>query len=383
MKDIYIKFQEDCLNLFKEEQERLKIDFDPTKQYSLEELSDLISYTERDHNKIQEWLKYAGDQLRELWQDGDPPNQEGINEGYKLLATKISERKGGPLHFDESNIESIAKKANQFDERCENYCNQRFTFYRPEFGNKIVGEDGNNTINLRIDDAYLKYEAFFGASLSTFCHLLRNVCKSEIGFLSRMILSRALIEVSIHNLFVIRKLNGISNRIEKIEPDKAIEEIELFKNHFLRGMFGTKSPETSDEFPDPYNIFTCMDGFKKEPLGELTHEKLLHFYEHLCDYTHPNYLMRNVLSEVGPAKGDYFSYEVFIDKTFEGKQKAPQIFHYLLQAIDISIEILEASFVTKEETRKLLDKKNVSNKEKYQSNWITGRAREFKDKKEA
>lgn len=376
MNKLYSRFRDDCLDLFKSESERLKIDFDAEKDYDKWQLSDIISGGERDLDKAQDWYALVSTELKELWGSGDPKDQKDLNEGYKLIATLISNKKGGPLHFNESDIESTIKNIVRVDQRCSEYCDQHFTFYRPQYGGMVVGEGGKNTINLRIDDAYLKYEAFFGASLSTFCHLLRNVCNPEVGFLSRMILSRSLLEVAIHNLFIIRKLNGIAKRVEKFGIEKSITEIELFKKQFLKGMFGTKSPEMGEGTPDPYHVFKCMDSLKKANVGKITYDKLFKFYEHLCDYTHPNYLMRTVLCEIGPAKGDYFSYQVFIDKSFEGKEKAPKIFHYLLNAINISAEIIETAFTEKEETRLLLNTKNLENKETFSFNKATGRPRE-------
>lgn len=376
LEDLYRNFNTYCIELFEAENERLKVEFDESKNYDKWEISTLISNAERDIDKTQEWLKLASSKLKELWGGGDTEDQNAINEGYKLIATLISERKGGPLQFDKTDINDLTKEIEKLDKRCQEYCDNRFTFFRPQYGNIVVGEEGSNTINLRIDDAYLKYEAFFGASLSTFCHLLRNVCNSDNGFLSRMILSRSLIEVAIHNLFIIRKLNSIANRIEKVNADKAIEEIELFKNHFLKGMFGTKSPELPDGTPDPYHIFTCLDALKKKDANGITHDDLKEFYEHLCDFTHPNFLMRNVMCEIGPAQGDYFSYQVFIDKSFEGKERAPRIFHYLLTALRYSIELIKVSFDEKEQTRQLLNKKNLENKGQFHYNKTTGTKRE-------
>jgi len=97
---------------------------------------------------------------------------------------------------------------------------------------------------------------------------------------------------------------------------------------------------------------------------------------------HPNYLMRDVLCEIGSARGDYFSYQVFIDEDFKGNRKAPQIFHYSMSAIDISIRIIETAFEEKEETRQLLNAKNLENKDGFKFNGVTGRERISKIKNE-
>lgn len=358
MKEHYKTFKKESLELIASELERLRVEFDEDKEYSKDELSELIVRAEKDHQKLSEWLKEAGDQLRELWNGGDPPDQKAINDGYHLIQKSISARKGSKPEITIEKVEEISEFAFDIDNRVEKYCGHRFTYYRPQFGGMEISRALENTLNLRINDSFLKYEAFFAASSATFLHLLRNTCSTSVGLLSRLILSRSLFETAIHNYFIIFKLNAIAIRIKTKQTEKSIEEIELFNNQFLKGMYGSKSPVVGPEAPIPYNILTCIECLKKNPIAFLTYEFANEFYGHLCDFTHPNYLMRYALSNVEPAKGDYFSYEIVIDKSFEGKSKAPQLIETLLNTIYYSLILINESFQMIEETRELLNNKN-------------------------
>lgn len=377
MKKHYEIFKTESQELIASELERFKVDFDDAKDYTKEELSDVIVRAEKDHQKLSGWLKDAGDQLREFWKGGDPPNQKAINEGYHLIQKMISERKGTKPSLTIEKIEEISEFAFEIDQRIEKYCSHRFTYYRPQFGEMEISGAKENTLNLRINDSFLKYEAFFAASSATFIHLLRNTCNTSVGLLSRLILSRSLIESAIHNIFIILKLNGIANRIKAKQTETSIEEIELFNNQFLKGMYGSKSPIAGSDAPIPYNILTCLECFKKSPIDFFTYEFLIEFYGHLCDFTHPNYLMRYTLSSIKPARGDYFSYEVEIDKSFEGKSKAPQLIETLINTISYSLILIDRSFQLIEETRELLNTKNqdiFGDKKRKRFNMITGDA---------
>jgi len=345
MQEYYNKFKESLHKLYNEEEERLKVQFEEDKNYTEFDLSDLISYAERDIDKAGDWYQEVSKDLRELWNgEGSPADQEEINKAYKLIATKISNRKGGPLNFEVKEIDELIDLLIDFDQEFSKVLKYKFTFLKSQFATKVVGLDGDTTINLRIDNATSKCWSFFGSSLASFVHLLRNCCNAEIGLLSRLILSRALFEIAIHNIFITRKLERITNQIEGISDEEAIQKLELFNNHFLRGMFGTKSPETDGSFPNPFNILTCIQEIEKRNIGEFDYETINDFYSHLCDYAHPNYLMRNLICEVGPAKGDYFSHEVFVDKEATGDFNASKIFHYLLEAINYSTKILKTSY---------------------------------------
>jgi len=351
MEEHYIKFRDSLYELFNLEKERLKVEFEEGKNYTESELSDIISYAEKDLYKASEWFQEVSKDLRELWNgESSAANQDELNAAYKLIATKISIRKGGPLKFEPKEIDNLTKLIIEFDKEFSTVLKCRFTFLRSQFSSKVVGLDGDTTINLRIEDAISKCWSFFGSSLASFIHLLRNCSNSNTGLLSRLILSRALFEIAIHNIYITRKLKRITIQIEGITDDKSIEKLELFNNHFLSGMFGSKSPETDGNFPNPFNILTCIKEIQKESIGEYNFEIINEFYSHLCDYAHPNYLMRNSICEVGPAKGDAFSYEVFIDKEATGDFNANKIFHYLLQAINYSVEIFKTSFDEMNET---------------------------------
>lgn len=237
--DLYKKFETEALGLLIREEQRLLINFNFEKDYSEEELSDLLVSAEKDVDKLGIWLDELKWRLRAIWNAGSPPNQESLNIAYFMLASVICERKGGPLEINEQRIKKLTIDITNIDKICTSYCRQRFMFYKPQFGEKVVPK---NTINLRVDDTFLKFRAFFAASLSSYIHILRNVCDSNGGFLSRMILARALLEVAIHNLFVVRKLLKIAKQVETEDEKKSIENLERFRNVFYRGMFGTKSP---------------------------------------------------------------------------------------------------------------------------------------------
>lgn len=369
MKEHYSKFKDSVYALFSEEEERLKIEFDEGRDYTEIELSSIIGLGERDLDKAEEWYQEVSEELRELWKgQGSPENQNDINEAYKLIATKISIRKGGPLKFGIKEIDELIESIVDFDDEFDKILNQRFTFLKNQFASKIVGLDGDTTINLRIDNATSKCRSFFGSSLASFLHILRSCTTSEIGLLSRLMLSRALFEIAIHNIYITRKLKRITDQIKDKSDAEAIEKLELFNNHFLRGMFGTKSPETDAAFPNPFNILTCIQEVEKENIGAFDYETLNNFYAHLCDYAHPNYLMRNLICEIGPAKGDYFSYEVFVDKEATGNFNASRMFHYLLQSLNYSIRIFKQSSeemkITFTELQKINDEKGKAYREK-------------------
>lgn len=374
MEKHYLNFKESVYTLFSEEKERLKVEFEEGRDYTEMELSSIISLAEKDLDKAGEWYKEVSKDLRKLWKgEGSPADQNDINEAYKLIATKISIRKGGPLNFKLEDIDALIELLIDFDSEFDKLLKQRFTFLKNQFAPLIVGLDGDTTINLRIDNATSKCRSFFGSSLASFLHILRSCTNPEIGLLSRLMLSRALFEIAIHNIYITRKLKRITNQIKGRSNAEAIEKLELFNNHFLRGMFGTKSPETDETFPNPFNILTCIQEVEKENIGQFDYETLNYFYAHLCDYAHPNYLMRNLICEVGPAKGDYFSYEVFVDKDATGNFNASQIFHYLLQSLNISINIFKQSSeemkTTFEELKKINDEKGDAYREKLKKHY--------------
>jgi len=373
----YLNFKESVYALFSEEKERLKVEFEEGRDYTEMELSSIISsitLAEEDPDKAGEWIKEVLRELRELWKgEGSPADQNEINEAYKLIATKISIRKGGPINFKLEDIDALIELLIDFDSEFDKLLKQRFRFLKNQFASRIVGLDGDTTINLRINNATSKCWSFFGSSLASFLHMLRSCTNPEIGLLSRLMLSRALFEIAIHNIYIIRKLKRITNQIKGKSDAEAIEKLELFNNHFLRGMFGSKSPETGEAFPNPFNILTCIQEVEKENIGEFDFKTLNDFYSHLCDYAHPNYLMRNLICEVGPAKGDYFSYEVFVDKNATGNFNASRMFHYLLQSLNISIKTFKKSSeemkIIFEELKKINDEKGEAYREKLKKHY--------------
>lgn len=366
--NLYENFKSDALSLLSQEAERLSLDFNFEKDYSKEELSELLVSPEKDIEKLRIWLDEVKWRLRALWNGGDPPNQDALNTAYFMLSTLICERKGGPLAIDEQKIKALSVDLSDIDKRCAIFCRQRFTFYKPRYGEKVVPK---NTINLRIDDTFLKFRAFFAASISSFIHILRNVCDADVGFLSRMILSRSLLEVAIHNLFVVRKLHSIAKQIGNENENRSIEILERFRNVFYRGMFGTTSPLEPTSTDKPYNILTCLQFLEKEPINDLPYKKLSENYEHLCDFTHPNLLMRRSLSDIVSAKGDVFCDEVLIDITHKGKSKSPENLKHLVTSLECCVILMNTAFTEKAQLRQLLDEKSLSNKDEHHFNKVT------------
>lgn len=366
--ELYKKFETEALGLLVEEEQRLSLNFSFEKDYSEEELSDLIVSVEKDIDKLAIWLDEVKWRLRALWNAGNPPNQEYLNTAYFMLSSVICERNGGPLDINQQRIKKLIKDISDLDDKCTSFCRRRFMFFKPRFGEKVVPK---NTINLRIDDTFLKFQAFFAASLSSFIHLSRNVCDSRSGFLSRMILARSLLEVAIHNLFVVRKLHKIAKGIGNENEGKSIESLERFRNVFYRGMFGTTSPLISGSDDKPFNILTCLQFLEKETIDNLPYITLSQTYEHLCDFTHPNLLMRNALSEVVSAKGDVFCDEVLIDIAHTGAEKSPQNLKYLIYALECCVVVMKTAFLETTQIRKLLNEKNLLNKENGQFNAVT------------
>lgn len=374
--DHYRSFFEECIDLFHSENERLKVRYDSNKNYSEKDLSDLISNSSPDDFiYAPEWYSQISDELEKVWGGRSPKGQSDLNEAYKLLAIKVSERDGGPLYFEEKDIIYLTGKMCDVDDRCEAYCKHRFTFFRPDLGAMNIGDDKEKTLNLRIDDACLKYEALFGANIATFCHLLRSVCKPSVGMLSRIILSRSLLELVLHTYYISRRIHAISLKIISLSAEKSIEELNVFKNQFIKGLFGNSTLNINSESPKPYNILTCMQIIESDAEMECTYEEVEKTYGILSDFSHPKFAMRSSVIGLGPAPGDYFSYELSVDQAFTGDGRSAEVFHHLLNSINISIKIISRSFDLKESTRIKLNEKNLQYRTSLQFNQITDNPR--------
>jgi len=375
MEKLYKAFLQESQEFLKQEIERLSYEFDPKKDYTENDLLNLF-YGERHKDLIgaQIWNQLVTKTLTKRWGSLNPPNQQGINIAYLDLLKLKSSRKGTLPNFNTKDLEHLFELIKKIDKFSLHYCSQKITFLQPQYGMINIG-DNEATLIIRIDDTYLKCETFFSASLATFTHLLRNICNPKGGILSRIILSRTLLEVSIHNLFIIRKLHGIVYRIRNKEIAKSIKELNLFANQFSKGMFGSKSPQIEDNSPIPYNIMSCFECLKKKPVEHITYEYTINLYDHLCDFAHPNYLMRNMLMDIEAARGDYFSYELLIDKSFEGRIKGGEFFECLIESIKSSIFIIKQASKEKEQIRIILNEKAKKYKKVYNEfsfNDVTG-----------
>jgi len=165
-----------------------------------------------------------------------------------------------------------------------------------------------------------------------------------------------------HTFYLSRRINDISSRIKDFPADKSIRELEIFRNQFVKGLFGNSTLNVDPDGPKPYNILTCMQILKSDSGWDFTFEEIEKIYGILSDFAHPNFAMRSSVVGLGPAPGDYFSYEVFIDQAFAGDSRSPEIFHHLLNAIEISVQLINGAYGLKEVTREALNKKTFNTK---------------------
>lgn len=253
------------------------------------------------------------------------------------------------------------------DDKISRFCEGKFTFLRPNFGNKSVG---SNTVNLRIDDAYLRLEAIVALNLATANHLLRESCNPKTSFLLRLIAARTLLEVLFACLYVVSILKKLAVDIEHSNDLDVVNKIEEKRDLLSRAMLGSRSPYTSDEFPNGIHIDDCRRYLKKMNTID-NFEDLENLYDHLCDYTHPNYSMKSIFSEVLPASGDNFSYEIKIDPTFSGIEKSQAHFHHLMNSLEFSAGLVDRILEDKELAKAAFNRRNVKNKNKYAFNSVT------------
>ena len=381
---IYEEFESDALSLYETETTRISLKFDPAANYTQDQLMDAMrEFAGNDIESTGERYTHLSTILPDTV--GQNPTQDELNKMYRLVQEEIQrQERDGPL-YGIDDIKRVANSAKELDEIISSYLSETFTFYKPRFSKIEFENDPGSSLNLLINDSYLKFECFIGTSLATLGHVLREVCNPRQGFLSRVILARTLFEIALHQLFLVRKLLSLTVRVKSKEIRTSYDEFLSFGNLFARGMYGSKSPyrQNHTNSADPYNIRTCIECLKN-PAGELTIEEAKDFYGHLCDFAHPNLGMRSLLFELQQSKGDYFSTEVKIDRSLECRQHVAYQNDVILHCVEIVHTLISCALREKETVRENMNDKNIQTfgEGNIRFNSITSRKRPTLDKKE-
>ncbi len=354
----YDEFEADSLALYRESSELRALQFDPNKDYTQQQLTDAIFEFVGDGRNMSD--RYAIISEAIFSKIESEPTQSELNQMYRGVQELLQSEKGSGPVYDEGQISQIANAARSLDAFITSYLEASFAFYKPEYGNILFEANPSASLNLLINDSYLKFECFIATSLATLGHLLREVCNPAQGFLARVILGRSLFESAIHQLFLTRKFSSLAVCIEKKDFAASHNELSRFREMFARGMCGTGSPYVPTADPSkPFNILSCMECLDKNEAFWVTPKLAKEFYSHLCDFAHPNLGMRSLFFEFGAVPGDFYSVAIKIDRSMHGRLHAATQNDILLRCVSIVHTVIECALDEKETTRHLLNQKNV------------------------
>lgn len=359
MTNIYDDFESNAIDLYEREIERVSLKFDPERDYPMDELMDAMGqYAGNEIEKTgQRYLKLVELLPKNISAE---PTQAEINRMYEIVQRQIHKEVGKKPYFAHEEIAELAEQARKLDSFITDYLDQSFGFYKPIYGNRSYTDNSDASLNLLVNDSYLKFECFFATSLASLAHMLRQVCDINQGFIARIILARSMFEIALHQLFIVRRVRSLTERTKNLSKEKCFDEFLAIKNIFSRGMWGTKSPfcPSQDNRVDPYNILTCFDCLKR-PAGELNREYAENYYAHLCDFAHPNLGMRSLLFDLRPMPGDYFSTEIDIDRSLTCRQHVASQNDMILHAVEITYVLIETALEEKEIVRENMNDRNL------------------------
>lgn len=303
------------------------------KAYSAQAVLFEATREEKDYTLSSDWSKKVIASLNRFrGKAEDDFSVEDTDQMFEILSELILEKRGGlPKYFIQS-TRSVSIRAAELDVSFSDFLNGRFAIHKPNYGAVKYVEAPNMDMRLRGVDTSEKFTAFTAVSIATYLHTQRFVCNPDNGFLSRLIIARAMIETMSQNRYVSLRLLALCKRIENWGVGKAATELDQFRKQFFKAMYGSRSSRFNTDF-DPYNSMTCIE--KLPDLELWSADAVLEFYEHLCDYTHPNFGMRSVLFGEHPTRAGYFHNEIVIPPN-----PGDSILHYrdsqiLIETLDI------------------------------------------------
>lgn len=352
------------MHLYEIQEKIISVQHDASLDYSETDIHDALSVCMSAAIESGEDLTKLSHDLELIQEQCKTNHSIDLNLFHEKIQTYTALKKGKSLLYKPDELRSIIDEINSIDERIVQFSQRRLHFFKPQFSQVRYSDRDSSNVSLLIHDTQMKLACFMGASFASSLHLIRDNTNLHTGFLSRVILSRSLLESCVHQLFVLRKINKLLSRIRNSEPKKTASELDLIPSLLQKSMYGTASPiHDTDQTVPGHHINKCI-GTLDEPVNRISKHIFEEHYAHLCDFTHPNLGMRALMLDILPnAPGDYFCSAVKIAPDFGFSCKDPTQSDLLIRSLYMASTLLTESFNIYRDVQSQLTEKEQNNRE--------------------
>jgi len=355
----YQPLKAELARLLAEEEQRLAPEFDPSENYTLDDLSALV----RDHALLHDIYDAADAygtvrlELEKVLPRDRSPNGEEIRAAYELIANLKSARLGRLPANDKEDLERLVSGLDRVDRAACEHLSRQFMYYSDRFSSTGEQLSSDRALSFTINDAFLRFECFFASSLASILHLMRETSTTTNGVLARIVLCRSTMESALLLRFVTYKFQRLADQIETTSFEKALERFESFPRLYLRAMYGSGLPDAADK---PHHVNDCIKSLPTNASSATNRSSIQATYDLLCDYAHPNLSMRELLVDFGPTPGDYFTTSMWVDESLTGESKQALLIDILVTALTPVVALVDEAIDLREQAREMLNDKNVS-----------------------